>query len=129
MRDDMKLDPTRLKLLRESRGWSQEQLAEIACLNPRTVQRAEAGGKASLDTGMALASALGCALPALTASAADMPGSQASEQGPKRGDPLRFVLYAMVGVLMLMMFGYHVGKDMAKRDAQTCTRAPAAHSG
>ncbi|MCK9987922.1 MAG: hypothetical protein AzoDbin1_04394 [Azoarcus sp.] len=46
-----------IKLFREMRQWSQEQLAEISGLNVRTIQRVEQGLSASLDTRRALASA------------------------------------------------------------------------
>lgn len=58
-----KLTPDELAIFvrafRESRHWSQEQLAEIARLNVRTVQRAEQGQATSLDTLRALALAFG----------------------------------------------------------------------
>jgi transcriptional regulator with XRE-family HTH domain len=47
-----------LKKLRNKKNWSQEQLAEIAGLSVRTIQRIEAGGKASLESLTALASVL-----------------------------------------------------------------------
>lgn len=46
-----------IKLFREMRQWSQEQLAAISRLNVRTIQRLERGLSASLDTRRALASA------------------------------------------------------------------------
>lgn len=46
-----------VRLFREIRQWSQEQLAEISGLNVRTIQRVEQGQAASLDTRRALASA------------------------------------------------------------------------
>lgn len=46
-----------IKLMREERGWSQEQLAAISDLSDRTIQRVEKDGKCSLETKMALASA------------------------------------------------------------------------
>ncbi len=46
-----------VRLLRETRQWSQEQLAEISGLNVRTIQRIEQGQAASLVTRRALASA------------------------------------------------------------------------
>ena len=55
---EMKLLGTRIKELRLKRSWSQEKLAEEAGLNPRTVQRAEAEGSASLRTRLQLAEAL-----------------------------------------------------------------------
>lgn len=46
-----------IKLFREARQWSQEQLAAISGLNVRTIQRVEQGLSASLDTRRALARA------------------------------------------------------------------------
>ena len=48
-----------VRLFRETRGWSQEQLAEIARVSARTVQRVEDGQPASLETRRALAGAFG----------------------------------------------------------------------
>jgi transcriptional regulator with XRE-family HTH domain len=59
---EMKLSGTRIKELRLKLSWSQEKLAEQAGLNPRTVQRAESEGSASLRTRLQLAQAL-CVLP------------------------------------------------------------------
>lgn len=46
-----------VKLMRSTRGWSQEQLAEIGGITVRTVQRVEQGEPSSLDTRRALARA------------------------------------------------------------------------
>lgn len=46
-----------VRAFREARHWSQEQLAEIAHLNVRTIQRVENGEAASFDTRRALAGA------------------------------------------------------------------------
>ncbi len=45
-----------IKIFREMRQWSQEQLAAISGLNVRTIQRIEQGAQGSLDTRRALAS-------------------------------------------------------------------------
>jgi len=55
---DMNLDATRIRQEREKRAWTQEQLAEIAGLGVRTVQRIEATGIASFESAAALSSAL-----------------------------------------------------------------------
>ncbi len=57
----MRIDTIRLRQMREQRAWSQEQLAEIAGISVRTLQRVESSGVASPETRMALASALGVA--------------------------------------------------------------------
>ena len=54
----MKVDATLVKRLREAKSWSQEHLATVAGVSHRTVQRVESDGTASLETRMALASAL-----------------------------------------------------------------------
>lgn len=51
-------DPARIKTLRVQKSWPQEQLAEIADVSPRTIQRVEAGGNASYETLRSIASAL-----------------------------------------------------------------------
>src|SRR5438067_13589598 len=48
-----------VRMLRELRGWSQEQLAEISGLSGRTVQRVEEGLASSADTRRALARGFG----------------------------------------------------------------------
>jgi transcriptional regulator with XRE-family HTH domain len=47
---NLKHDATKLKLLRESMGMTQEKLAILSSVSERTVQRAEAGAKMSLET-------------------------------------------------------------------------------
>ena len=47
-----------VKRLREKKHWSQEQLAEISGLSLRTIQRVEAGNRASVETMKSLAAAL-----------------------------------------------------------------------
>lgn len=55
----MQVNSARVRQLRESKAWSQEQLANCAGVSLRTVQRVEAEGSGSHETVMALASALG----------------------------------------------------------------------
>jgi len=52
---DMHIDSNRIRSERELRAWSQEQLAEVAGLSLRTVQRVEASGAASYETARAIA--------------------------------------------------------------------------
>jgi len=54
-----------VKKLRHKKNWSQEQLAEVAGLSVRTIQRIESGGKASLESLKALASVLEVDVPIL----------------------------------------------------------------
>lgn len=56
-----------VKKLREQRSWSQEQLAQIAGLSLRTIQRVEAGNRASLETLKSLAAVFEVEITKLTA--------------------------------------------------------------
>lgn len=51
------MDTRRIRKLREERAWSQDDLARESGLNPRTIQRIEQGGTASLQSQRALAAA------------------------------------------------------------------------
>jgi len=54
----MKISGEKVREIRERRGWSQEQLAELAGLNARTVQRLERSGNVSLETVKSVAATL-----------------------------------------------------------------------
>ncbi|MEM7078377.1 MAG: helix-turn-helix transcriptional regulator [Pseudomonadota bacterium] len=54
----MQLNTDRIRAARESRGWSQSQLARVSGLGLRTVQRIESSGSASFESATALASVL-----------------------------------------------------------------------
>ncbi|MGY0505915.1 helix-turn-helix domain-containing protein [Luteimonas sp. e5] len=132
----MGIDPATLRHLRESRAWSQEQLAEVAGLSVRTVQRVEGGAGASLETRMALATALQVDLgelltPMPDASASERdgaasPGSadmnDAPQSLPVPADPAQAppqMALVMVGIAILfalfLLFGYMFGRDIAHR--------------
>jgi transcriptional regulator with XRE-family HTH domain len=49
---------TKLKNVRENKGWTQETLAELSGLSVRTIQRLESGGGASSDSATAISLAL-----------------------------------------------------------------------
>lgn len=53
----MQVNGEKVRKWRDERCWSQEQLAEIADMSLRTIQRIEAGGGASRETVMSLATA------------------------------------------------------------------------
>lgn len=56
-----------VKALRLQRAWSQEQLAELASLSVRTIQRIENGDAPSLETLSALAAVFGVSVTELSA--------------------------------------------------------------
>ncbi|WP_244898527.1 helix-turn-helix transcriptional regulator, partial [Pseudoalteromonas ulvae] len=53
----MQLNVKKLKQLRESKAWSQSQLADVAGISLRTVQRIEKSGVASPESVMSICSA------------------------------------------------------------------------
>ena len=115
----MKTDPQRLKQLREQRGWSQEQLAEIAGLSTWTVQRVEARGAASLETRMALAAALGIDASELGSA---MHGPEVASHQGRSLVVLWMVTLLMIAMMFIIWFGHSMGRDAAQRDNRAqCT--------
>jgi len=72
--------PNRIKEHRLARAWSQEQLAELAGISTRTVQRLENGEQASLETLSALAAVLALRVSDLTEQTSQEAGSAADER-------------------------------------------------
>ncbi|MFU2316275.1 2TM domain-containing protein [Rahnella sp. PCH160] len=60
------MNQSKIRQLRISRAWSQEQLAELSSLSVRTVQRIENGEQASLETLGAIAAAFDMKVSELT---------------------------------------------------------------
>lgn len=67
--DNVMDSSSRIKLERQKRSWTQEQLAERAKLSTRTVQRIECGAEASAETLRLIAEAFGLPADGLRASA------------------------------------------------------------
>ena len=128
--ETVKIDGKRIRQLREARGWSQEQLASICGLSPRTVQRLEAEGNASLESRMAVAAALEVAAedllhaePVAGAAIENGPPVTAATTPKMRPENLVFGLALLV---MAILYGaYNIGKDMALRDNALCDAKPA----
>ncbi|KQN99403.1 MULTISPECIES: helix-turn-helix domain-containing protein [Stenotrophomonas] len=125
----MKIDANRIRTLREARGWSQEHLADVAGLSPRTVQRLEAEGKASHESRMAVAAALGI-------EPGQLAGREAAPARPASGigaaDRIKITLWIVSIVLAVIMFqlvaGYVLGKNAGLRDNrinEACKAEPA----
>ncbi|PPJ44205.1 XRE family transcriptional regulator [Pseudoxanthomonas sp. KAs_5_3] len=111
------MDARRIRTLREQRAWSQEHLATVAGLSTRTLQRIESGAGASHDTCLALASALDVAVSDLTADGGVMSvTSSEAMTGPPAARLPAWLVMAMLLVLLVVWFGYTIGKDMALRD-------------
>lgn len=68
MLNEMTINAEQVRSLRDSRGWSQEHLAEVAGLSLRTIQRVESEGRGSRETRLSLAAAFDVPLGRLAAS-------------------------------------------------------------
>ena len=109
---DMKLNANRIRTLREQRAWSQEHLAAVAGLSTRTLQRIESGAAASQETCLALAAALEVAVDDLSEGGSG--GDRAPD--PSKANVPSWVMIGLLFVLLVVWFGYTVGKDAALRD-------------
>lgn len=83
MRISFNPDGARIRVLRIQRGWTQEQLAEIAGISARTVQRAESANRASFETVKAIAGAFETDFGKLI----NLGAQSASDPEPKITDP------------------------------------------
>lgn len=73
-----------IRELRLAKGWSQEQLATIAGLSTRTIQRIENDHQASLETLGAIAAALGMQVGDLTRQAPEQTACSTAELAARR---------------------------------------------
>src|SRR4030095_6347127 len=83
-------DGNRIRTLRLKRGWPQEQLADIAELSARTIQRVEAGGNASFETLRSIACAFEVEAEDLLIERPEVVAPQipeAPEHGPEIAEP------------------------------------------
>ncbi len=111
----MKINTHLLRKLREEKAWSQEHLASITGLSPRTVQRIEASGKASAESRMAIASVFGVAPASLNDPGSDTPSVPDSARTATLPAPRfyeestrRLVVYLLVcSVLIVVDFYSH----------------------
>src|SRR5580658_4092166 len=87
--------------LRRERGWSQEQLASIAGLSERTIQRIETGGDCSLDSKMALASAF--ELPPSALSRPDEPPAAQPTLQTDRGGAAALLICGLIPPIVIML--------------------------
>ncbi|MEB0060330.1 MULTISPECIES: helix-turn-helix domain-containing protein [unclassified Variovorax] len=127
----MKVDPELVRKLREERAWSQEQLAAVAGLSLRTVQRVESDANASAETRMSLASAFGVELESLKptgpATAEPPPSSPvqgvpvaASSNQPVPVKKLSYLYYRLLRFLVIV--GLLVGFDVYETGSVTWSR-------
>ncbi|WP_293707914.1 helix-turn-helix domain-containing protein [Stenotrophomonas sp. UBA7606] len=122
----MKIDGKRIRQLREARGWSQEHLASICGLSPRTVQRLETEGNASHESRMAVAAALEVTAEDLLAHAPANNALAAIASPIAPGVRMENLALGLALLVMAVLYGaYNVGKDMALRDNAGCSATPA----
>ena len=91
----------------------------VAGLSARTVQRLEADGNASPESRMAIAAAFGVEPARLMCErepAIALSAQAALVQGLPSFDAFRILLWAGILIMLLLMAGYGVGKDLAFRD-------------
>lgn len=99
------IDAAKIKRLRIERTWTQEQLAEIADVSHRTIQRIEATGKAGMESIRALANAFG-----MVSSELLQPTARASEESKVRADISRILVRLSSGAdLFAIVGGAHAG--------------------
>src|SRR6266567_9326290 len=105
----------RIKAMREERGWSQEQLAEIAGVSERTIQRLEQEEPARFDSLRALAAAF-------KLDVKDLLGSAKPIEKPQDEPQVSFLLRIRTGAdLFKVVGGAHAGSfdhDELKEEKQ-----------
>lgn len=102
---EVRVDSNLIKVERESRGWSQGHLAEVAGLSLRTIQRIEKTGTASFESVTALASVLSIDVAALRA-VESAPRARAIRLSLDL--PLRIVLAVVSGALCALQFRWRL---------------------
>lgn len=109
----------KIKRLRTERAWSQAQLAEVASLSIRTVQRVEIDGKCSHDSLLAFASAFDIDVKELTGLLNDQLNSNAKFSFSLFGYNINFGWFKsrtafVVGILMILPALYFITASILK---------------
>lgn len=113
---DIKMNATLIKKLREDKAWSQEHLAAAAGVSLRTIQRVECEGRASAETRLALASALGVEVSVLSA---DEKPEESAAVAPAQ-KRISWQLYRRLRLLLVA--AVLVGMDIYRNGSLTWTR-------
>ncbi|MBI3554659.1 MAG: helix-turn-helix domain-containing protein [Deltaproteobacteria bacterium] len=95
----------RIKELRTNKGWPAEQLAEVAGLSLKSVQRAETGKSVSLDTLQALASALDVTVDQIINERKEKDASQAHPESQTKAPVVHQLLRLRTGKALLDVVG------------------------
>lgn len=102
----------RIKVLRESHGWTQAHLAEVAGVSDRTIQRVETRHSYSGETAMALASALGVKVQELVAPDATAAGEHRPlwpAPAPRWAATAALILTAPGALIMIAIILHNAG--------------------
>jgi transcriptional regulator with XRE-family HTH domain len=99
---EMKVDSKLIRAEREKRGWSQEHLASVAGVSPRTIQRIEHTGSASFESVTALASVLSVEVADLRVKESEPARARALRVSLEL--PLRLALALVSGVFCALHF-------------------------
>ena len=100
----MELNSLFVRDMRNQRGWTQQQLAEISNLSLRTIQRVELNGLGSLETSKSLAAAFDIERDLLLViSESPEARKQAYKQVPIYFLVFSFILGGLVGALTLRL--------------------------
>jgi transcriptional regulator with XRE-family HTH domain len=120
---EMKLDPQKIRNLREARSWTQEHLATVAGLSLRTVQRIEREGNGSSDSRLSLAAAFGVALSEISETPTEPEAARAVPSAPEEPrDPRREFLQHLWFYLAGAVF--FLGGDLWQNHAVTWAQWP-----
>ena len=103
----MRVDSNRIRSERESRGWTQDHLAQVAGLSLRTIQRIEKTGSASPESVMALASVFSFEVADLRANQTRSRRDRAIHLSLEL--PVRLALAVVSGVACALLFRWRFG--------------------
>ena len=99
----MLIDKDSIKNARQTRGWTQQQLADICDINIRTIQRLEKTGVASMETTKALASVLEATVAEL------LLDNRAKTTAATESESSEILPYVAVTFLVAFSLGYWLG--------------------
>lgn len=108
---EMQLNQDTLKIQRDSRAWSQTQLAEVSGLSLRTIQRIEKTGVASQESAKSLASVYECSITELVAK--DLPVQVEGKFSISKMSATTKIIHlcVLIPVLSLALYLFWTGHD------------------
>ncbi|MCX7553335.1 helix-turn-helix transcriptional regulator [Marinicella sp. S1101] len=101
---EMQIDTFQLKTLRQTKGWTQQHLADVSGISLRTIQRAESKGSVSTETLNSL-----CAVFELNREELQRPTQSEKDKIINKGFRVALISVALAQVLLIMMVWVFVG--------------------